>query len=52
MEAIECILSRSSIRKFSTDLVSQEIITDIVRIAQWSPSYKNSQPWQVVAVSG
>jgi len=52
MEAIECILSRSSIRKFSTDPVSQEIITGIVRIAQWSPSYKNSQPWQVVAVSG
>jgi nitroreductase len=52
MEAIECITSRSSIRKFSTDQVSKEIISEIVRVAQWSPSYKNSQPWEVVAVSG
>ncbi len=52
MEAIECITTRSSIRKFSPAPVSQEIISDIVRAAQLSPSYKNSQPWEVVAVSG
>ena len=27
-------------------------IKEIVRAAQWTPSYKNCQPWQVVAVSG
>lgn len=52
MEAIKCIKTRSSIRRFSPEPVSQEIISDIVRAAQWSPSYKNSQPWAVVAVSG
>lgn len=52
MEAIECITTRCSIRKYSPAPVSHEIISDIVRAAQWSPSYKNSQPWEVVAVSG
>jgi nitroreductase len=52
MEAIKCITTRSSIRRFSPEPVSHEIISDIVRAAQWSPSYKNSQPWEVVAVSG
>ena len=52
MEAIECITTRSSIRKFSQDLVPQAIIKEIVQSAQLSPSYKNSQPWEVVAVSG
>lgn len=52
MEAIECITSRSSIRKFSAEPVSPEIISDIVRAAQWSPSYKNCQPWEVIAVTG
>lgn len=52
MEAIRCITTRSSIRKFSPDPVSEDTIREIVRAAQWSPSYKNSQPWEVVAVSG
>lgn len=52
MDAIECILSRSSVRKFRPDPVPVEEIREIVRAAQWSPSYKNSQPWQVLAISG
>lgn len=52
MDAIECIATRSSIRNFSPAPVPQNIILEIVSTAQWSPSYKNSQPWEVVAVSG
>lgn len=52
MEAIDCIKTRSSVRKFRPDPVPQEEIREIVRAAQWSPSYKNCQPWQVLAVSG
>jgi len=52
MEAIECITTRSSIRKFSAEPVSRETVSEIVKTAQWSPSYKNSQPCEVVAVSG
>jgi len=52
MDAIECIVTRASVRKFRTDPVPAEEIREIVRAAQWSPSFKNCQPWQVLAVSG
>lgn len=52
MEALECIRTRASVRRFRPDPVPVEEIREIVRAAQWAPSYKNSQPWQVLAVSG
>lgn len=52
MEAIECIKTRMSIRKFRHCPVPKNILTEIINTAQWSPSYKNSQPWEVVIVSG
>ncbi len=52
MDAIECIVTRSSVRKFRPDAVPTEEIREIVRAAQWTPSYKNSQPWQVLVISG
>lgn len=52
MDAIECIQSRRSIRKFTTDSVPQEDLKELIEIAQWSPSYKNTQPWELAVISG
>lgn len=52
MDAIECIKTRMSIRKFKPDPVPEEVLLSIIDIARWSPSYKNSQPWELVIVSG
>ncbi len=52
MDAIECIKTRMSIRKFKTEPVSIELLKKIIDIARWSPSYKNTQPWEVVVISG
>lgn len=52
MDAIECIKTRMSIRKFKPDPVPKEILFKIIDAAKWSPSYKNSQPWEVAIVSG
>jgi nitroreductase len=52
MDAIECIRTRMSIRKFKTEPVSSELLKKIIDIAKWSPSYKNTQPWEIVIVSG
>ena len=52
MDAIECIKTRMSIRKFKPDPVPLEILKNIIDTAKWSPSYKNTQPWEVVIVSG
>jgi len=52
MDAIECIQSRRSIRKFTTESVPQDDLKKLIETAQWSPSYKNTQPWEVAIVSG
>ena len=52
METIECIKTRQSIRKFKQDPVARETIMDLLETARWSPSYKNSQPWEIVILSG
>ncbi|MCI0468823.1 MAG: nitroreductase [Nitrospirae bacterium] len=52
MDAIECIKTRMSIRKFMPDIVPEETIKNVFEAAKWSPSYKNSQTWEAVVVSG
>jgi len=52
MDAIECIRTRRSIRKFRPDPVPRDLLLDVINTAIWSPSYKNSQPWEVAVVSG
>ncbi len=52
MDAITCIKERMSIRAFTDKPVSREILSEIIDTAKWSPSYKNSQPWEVIVLSG
>lgn len=51
MEACECIKTRRSIRGFRPDPVPRAVLEDVISTAQWSPSYKNSQPWKVMVLS-
>lgn len=43
MEAIKCIKERRSIRKFKPELVDRDIVKEIVDVAAYAPSWKNSQ---------
>jgi nitroreductase len=52
MDAIECIETRMSIRRFKPDPVPKEILLNVIETAKWSPSYKNTQPWEAAIVSG
>ncbi len=52
MDAVECIRNRMSIRGFQDKPVSRELLGEVIDIARWSPSYKNSQPWEVLVLSG
>ncbi|WLE96169.1 MAG: nitroreductase [Candidatus Electrothrix communis] len=52
MDAITCITNRRSIRAFQNKPVPQDLLREIIATACWSPSYKNTQPWQVMVVSG
>lgn len=50
MEALECILTRRSIRKFTKEQVTKEEIQKIVALASYAPSWKNVQTTGYVAV--
>ena len=52
MDAIECIKTRMSIRGFKPEPVPREVLMGVFNTAKWSPSYKNSQPWECVILSG
>lgn len=52
MDVKEAILTRRSIRAFQPTPVPQELLEEIVRVAAWSPSGYNIQPWYLHIVSG
>ena len=52
MELLEAVQTRRSIRAFKTEAVSKEVITQILKAARWSPSWGNTQPWELVVVRG
>jgi nitroreductase len=51
MDAMEAILTRRSVRKFTNQPVSEELITEILRAAMFAPSAGNQQPWQFIVLT-
>lgn len=52
MTANECIRNRRSIRKFTDQPVSHELLSQIVETASFAPSWKNTQITRYIAVEG
>jgi nitroreductase len=52
MELVAAIRGRRSIRKFKSQDVPQNILTEILEIARWSPSWGNTQPWDLYVLMG
>lgn len=50
MEALECIKTRRSIRKFTHEPVNIETISQIIEAAAYAPSWKNTQTVRYIAV--
>lgn len=50
MEAIETILTRRSVRKFTDEKISDEEIKKLLEAAFAAPSGMNAQPWHFVVV--
>jgi nitroreductase len=47
---MDAILTRRSIRKYTDQPVSEDLVTDLLRAAMAAPSAGNQQPWQFVVV--
>lgn len=52
MEVAEALKTRKSIRAFKSDPVPPALLTEILEAARWSPSWGNTQPWELVVVQG
>ncbi|MBN1170166.1 nitroreductase family protein [Candidatus Micrarchaeota archaeon] len=50
MDALEAIMSRKSVRKFSGKMVSDSEIKKILEAAMAAPSARNQQPWHFIVV--
>ena len=50
MDAIECILTRRSIRKYLKKEISDESINELLRCAMHAPSAANEQPWEFIVI--
>ena len=52
MELQEVIHHRRSIRQFLPKSVSVDLIQDMIADCLWAPSWGNTQPWEIVVVTG
>lgn len=52
MNAKECITGRRSIRQFTNQEVSKEVLSQIVETASYAPSWKHTQITRYIAVEG
>ncbi len=50
MDIFELIKTRRSIRKFTNEAVSDEIINKIIEAGIWAPSGMNNQPWKFAVI--
>ena len=51
MGATDAILSRRSIRKYTTDSVPENLINQLLEAAMSAPSASNQQPWHFVVIN-
>ena len=51
MDAMDAILSRRSIRKYTLETVPENVIQELLEAAMAAPSASNQQPWQFVVIN-
>ena len=50
MDLMDAIKGRRSIRKYKPDPVSEEALEKVMEAVKWSPSWANTQCWEVIVV--
>jgi nitroreductase len=50
MDLMEAIKERRSVRQYKADPVSEEALQEVMEAVRWSPSWANTQCWEVVVV--
>jgi nitroreductase len=50
MEATEVLRTLRAVRHYSSQTLSQDVLHDILEVARWTGSAKNTQPWELLVV--
>ncbi|MCK9618122.1 MAG: nitroreductase family protein [Lentimicrobiaceae bacterium] len=50
MDAMQVLLERRSIRKFTTETIAEPLINKLLEAAMFAPSSMNKQPWHFIVV--
>ena len=50
MDLMEAIKGRRSIRKYKPEPVSEEALQEVIEAVRWSPSWANTQCWELIVV--
>lgn len=50
MEALDCIKTRRSVRRFTNDPIPDEILQQLFDAVRWAPSWRNTQCWRLIVV--
>jgi len=50
MEAIKALLNRRSIRRYTSDPISEDIIRELINAGMHAPTARNLQPWHLIVV--
>lgn len=51
MDIIDIIKSRRSVRKFTSEPVSEEMVEKVLQAGRWAPSGLNNQPWRFAVIT-
>ena len=52
MDVYEAVTSRRSVRGFTDQPVSREVLKRVLSAAAWAPSGSDLQPWHIYVVTG
>ncbi len=47
---LAAIRTRRSVRQFTTEAVSEEVVNEVLESGSWAPSGKNNQPWKFAVI--
>ena len=50
MDVLHAIKTRRSIRSYTTELVSEELLEQVLEAGRWAPSAKNRQHWHFIVI--
>ena len=50
MDALETILTRRSVRRFTDEAVAEDVVEKLTKAAMAAPSARNQQPWELIVV--